>query len=156
MEHESDVYTNHDWCSWYSHQRINKGTGGLRNKKTSGDHSNYCIIEISQNTEESPGDIEETCCHSDSRERPSTLADVKNSQGVIIMISITTGALVTVTKGLVKGFEELEVGTRVGTIQTTTLEKIGQNTEKSSGDLVSLKLQWKTICWCWCEKLLKE
>ena len=22
MEHESDNYTNHDWCFWYSHQRI--------------------------------------------------------------------------------------------------------------------------------------
>ena len=41
-----------------SHQRINKGTGGLGNKRTSGDHPNYCIIiEIGQNTEKSPGDL---------------------------------------------------------------------------------------------------
>ena len=27
--------------SWYSHRRIIKGTGGLGNKRTSGDHPNY-------------------------------------------------------------------------------------------------------------------
>ena len=52
MEHESDNY-----CSQYSYQRINKGTGGLGNKRASGDHPNYCIIEIGQNTEKSPGDL---------------------------------------------------------------------------------------------------
>ena len=40
-----------------SHQRIDKGTGGLGNKRTNGDHPNYCIIEIGQNTEKSPGDL---------------------------------------------------------------------------------------------------
>ena len=55
MEHESDDYTNCNWFSWYSHQRINKGTGGLGNKRSSGDHPNYCII--GQNTEKSPGDL---------------------------------------------------------------------------------------------------
>ena len=37
-------------CSWYSHQRIGKGTGGLRNEKTIGDQSNHSSIMISQNT----------------------------------------------------------------------------------------------------------
>ena len=45
----------------------------------SGDHPNNSIIENSQNTEKSPGRLEETCCHSDSSEKPSALADVKNS-----------------------------------------------------------------------------
>ena len=36
--------------------RINKGTGGL-GSKTSGDHQNNCIIEISQNTKKSPEDL---------------------------------------------------------------------------------------------------
>ena len=57
MEHVRDVYTNYNWCSWYSHQRINKGAGGLGNKKTSEDHPNNCIIKISQNTEKSRGDL---------------------------------------------------------------------------------------------------
>ena len=33
-----------------------KETGRLGNKRTSGDHTNYYIIEIGQNTEKSPGD----------------------------------------------------------------------------------------------------
>ena len=50
------LYTNYNWCFWYSHQSINKGTQGLENKRMSGDHSNCCIIEVGQNTEKSPGD----------------------------------------------------------------------------------------------------
>ena len=57
QEHENDVYTNCNWCSWYSHTRINKGTGGLGNKRTSGDCPNYCITQIGQNTEKSPEDL---------------------------------------------------------------------------------------------------
>ena len=36
---------------------IIKGTGGIGNKRTSGDHPNYNIPEIGQNTEKSPGDL---------------------------------------------------------------------------------------------------
>ena len=57
MEHKGDNYTNHDWCFWYSYQRIIKGTGGLGNKRTSKDHQNYYIIENDQNTEKSLGDL---------------------------------------------------------------------------------------------------
>ena len=53
----SDNYTNRDWCFWYSHQKIIKGTGGLGTRNTSGDHPNYNIIENGQNTEKSPGDL---------------------------------------------------------------------------------------------------
>ena len=56
MEHEGDNYTNCNCCSWYTYQRINKGTWGLGNKRTSGDHPIYCSVEIGQNTEKSPGD----------------------------------------------------------------------------------------------------
>ena len=44
MEHEGDNYTNRDWCFWNRHQRIIKGTGGLGNKRMSGDNPNYYII----------------------------------------------------------------------------------------------------------------
>ena len=57
VEHESDVYTHYNWCSWYSHKRIIKGAGGLGNKRTSGYHPNYYTIEIGQNSEKSPGDL---------------------------------------------------------------------------------------------------
>ena len=43
-----------DWCSWYTHQSIIKGTGGPKNKRTSGDHQNNYIIVIGQITEKSP------------------------------------------------------------------------------------------------------
>ena len=34
-----------------------KENGWLRNQRTSGDHLEYCIIKIGQNTEKSPGDL---------------------------------------------------------------------------------------------------
>ena len=57
MEHENDGDTSCNWCLWYSHRRIIKKTGGLGNAETSGDHPNYSIIEIGQNTEKSSGDL---------------------------------------------------------------------------------------------------
>ena len=39
----------------------------------------------------------------------------------VTIIPIVISAFVTVTKGLLKGLEDLEVGERVDTIQTTTL-----------------------------------
>ena len=50
MRHESDGDAN---CNAYYHQTI----GGLREKRTSGDHPNYNIIEIDQNTKKSLGDL---------------------------------------------------------------------------------------------------
>ena len=57
VERESGVYTNCNCFPWYNHQRTNKGMGGLGGWRTSGDHLNYWIIEISQNTVKSPGDL---------------------------------------------------------------------------------------------------
>ena len=47
VEHESDDNTNSIWCSWYSQQRISTKTGGLGCDRTSGDHPNCSIIEMS-------------------------------------------------------------------------------------------------------------
>ena len=57
LEHESDVYSNYNWSSWYSHQRIDIRTGGIGNNRTSGDYPNYFIIDIGQNTVKSSGDL---------------------------------------------------------------------------------------------------
>ena len=46
VEQENDDNTNCNWCSCYSHQRVSTRAGGVGNKRTSGDHPNYCIIEI--------------------------------------------------------------------------------------------------------------
>ena len=69
-----------------------------------------------------------------------------NMQGTII--PIVTGTFGTVYKGLLKGLEDLEIGRKVETIQTTTLLKttrILRRVQETWGDLLSLKLQWKTI-----------
>ena len=57
VEPESDSDTNCNWCSCYSRQRINTGTRGLGNMRTSWDHPNYSAIKIGLNTEKSPGDL---------------------------------------------------------------------------------------------------
>ena len=74
----------------------------------------------------------------------------------VTIIPIVIGAFGTVTKGLLKGLEDLEVGYRVETIQTTALLKtvrILRRVLETWEDLLSLKLQWKTISLRWCEKL---
>ena len=66
----------------------------------------------------------------------------------VTIVPIVIGALGTITEGLLKGLGDLEVGGRVETIQTTCIAKNGQNPERvleTWGDLLSLKLLWKTI-----------
>ena len=72
----------------------------------------------------------------------------------VTIIPIVIGAFGTVTKGLLKSLEDLEVGDRVETIQTTALLKtarILRRVLETWGDLLSLNLQWNTISLCWCE-----
>ena len=66
----------------------------------------------------------------------------------VTIIPIVIGAFGTVTKGLLKGLEDMEVGGRVETIQTTALLKMARilrRVMETWGDLLSLSLQWKTI-----------
>ena len=74
----------------------------------------------------------------------------------VTIVPIVIGALGTVIKGLLKGLEDLEVSERVETIQTTALlrtARILRQVLETWGDLLSLKLQWKTIRCRWGEKL---
>ena len=74
----------------------------------------------------------------------------------VTIILIVIGAFVTVTKGLLKGLENLEFGGRVETIQTTALLKtarILRRVLETWGDLQSLNLHWKTIGLRRCKKL---
>ena len=74
----------------------------------------------------------------------------------VTIIPIVIGAFGTVTKGLLKGLVDLEVSGRVETIQTTALlwtARILRRVQETWGDLLSLRLQWKTISVSWCEKL---
>ena len=66
----------------------------------------------------------------------------------VTIVSIVIGAFGIITKGLLKGQEDLEIGGRVETIQITALlrtDRILRRVPETWGDLLSLKLQWKTI-----------
>ena len=66
----------------------------------------------------------------------------------VTIVPIVIGALGTITKELLKVLEDLEVGGRVETIQTTALlrtARILRRVLETWGDLLSLKLQWETI-----------
>ena len=66
----------------------------------------------------------------------------------VLILPIVFGAFGTMTEGLLKGLEDLKVGRRVETIQTTASLKtarILRRVLETWGDLLSLKLQWKTI-----------
>ena len=57
MEHVSDCYTICNWCAWYSNEMFGTRTRGLGNKRKSEEHQNYSIVEFSQNSKKSPGDL---------------------------------------------------------------------------------------------------
>ena len=66
----------------------------------------------------------------------------------VTIIPIVIGAFGTVTKGLLKGLEDLEVGGRVETIQTTVLLKtarIPRRVLETWGDLLLLNLQARPL-----------
>ena len=72
------------------------------------------------------------------------------------IIPIVIGGFATLTKGLLKALEDLEVGGRLETIQTTALlrtARILKQVLETRGDFLSLKLQWKAISLHLCEKL---
>ena len=74
----------------------------------------------------------------------------------VTIVPIVIGALGTISKGLLKGLEDLEVGGRVETIQTIELLRTARMLRRvldTWGDLLSLKLQWKPISQYWREKL---
>ena len=74
----------------------------------------------------------------------------------VTVIRIVVGALGTVTEGLLKGLEDLEIRGRAEIIQTSVLlrsAKILRKVLETWKDFLSLKLKWKTIGWRRYEKL---
>ena len=62
----------------------------------------------------------------------------------VTIVPIVIGAFGTITKGVLKGLEDLEVGGRVETIQKTALLRTARflrRVQETWGDLLSLKLQ---------------
>ena len=77
-------------------------------------------------------------------DRARELKKLWNMKVTIVLIVI--GSLGTVTKGLLKGLEDLEVSGRVETIQNDSIAEDSQNTETNPGDLrdlLSVKLSEK-------------
>ena len=67
----------------------------------------------------------------------------------VTILPILIGAFGTITRELLKGLEDLEVGGRVETILTTVLlrtARILRRVLETWGDLLSFKLLWKIIC----------
>ena len=65
----------------------------------------------------------------------------------VMFIPIVIGAFSTITKGLIKEQEDLEIRGRVETIQTTALlSSARRRVQETWGDLLSLKRQLKTVC----------
>ena len=63
----------------------------------------------------------------------------------VTIVPIVIYALGTITKGLLKPLEDLEIGGRLETIQTTALLRMARILRwvlETWGDLQSLKLQW--------------
>ena len=66
----------------------------------------------------------------------------------VTIVPIVISALGTITKGLLRGLEDLEIGGRTETIQTAALLRTARILRwvlETWEDLLSLKLQWKTI-----------
>ena len=57
MKNGGDTDTNCICCARNNSKRIGKGTERLGNKRTSGNHPDYSIVKIDQNTEMGPGDL---------------------------------------------------------------------------------------------------
>ena len=93
-----------------------------------------------------PADHRINLKESEKKDRYLELArEIKNLWNMkVTIVPIVIGALGTVTKGLLKGLEDLEIGGRVETIQTTVLlrtVRILRRVLETWGDLLSLKLQ---------------
>ena len=88
MEHEEDGDPSYNSFVRNNPKRLTKGTGRLRNQRIRGDHPNYCVVEIGQNTEKSSGDLRRLTVTQTPVERRSANAGVENPQGVLIIIII--------------------------------------------------------------------
>ena len=86
MEQEIDNYINLDQFFGTATKGLLKGQEGFNIWKKTGDHPNNSIIENGRNTEKSPGDLRRLAVNSNSSKNPSANADVKNPQGVKVII----------------------------------------------------------------------
>ena len=91
VDHESNDNTDCNWCSWYSHQRISTRVGGFGNKRTSGDHPNYCNDEVGHDTVKSPENLKTLTVTQNPGKKPLANASVKNFQKSKIIMMESEG-----------------------------------------------------------------
>ena len=90
MEHEGGGNTNCNWGTWNDPKCILKGAREDENPRTSQDHSNNSVVEVSRNTKR-PGDLSRLAVTQTTvKDHQRRKADVKNLQGIIILIIIKT------------------------------------------------------------------
>ena len=87
MEHKSNCDANCNPCAQYSHQRIEKGTGRIGNKNSSGNHPNDNTVKISENTEKSPDDL---------RKLAVSETPVKNYQLMLVWKTLIRGKIIVI------------------------------------------------------------
>ena len=96
-----------------------------------------------------PADQKLKLKESEKKEKYKDLGwELKNYGTKVTVIQIVIGVLSTVTKGHGQDLEDLEIREQVEAIQTTALlrsARIPRRVLETWGDLLSLRLQWKTI-----------
>ena len=123
---KGDGDANFSWCTRNDPQGLSKGSRRAGNRRMSRDHPGGPSVKIKEN------------------ENRDKYLDLSRALRKLWNISVTVipkilGALGTIPKDLVKELEELEIGGEAETTQTTAL--LRSKTEKTSGDLLSLRLQ---------------
>ena len=101
---------------------LNMGAGRIGNWKTYRNRPNKSIVETGHNTEKSSWDLwRYPDTKTPQKDHQPTLVRKLTRRKLIIIIKIVIGAFGTITKGLLKGLEDLEVGGRVESNKMTAL-----------------------------------
>ena len=137
---------------WHTHGSPNFGqTTRPYNKKQKKNTCKIVDFAVPANHRKKLNESEKKDKHQDLARELKKLWKMK-----VMFILIVISALGTVTKGLIKGLVDLEITGTVKTIQITALLRsvtILRRIQETWGDLLSLKLQGKTISERWWEKL---
>ena len=137
MGHHIDGDTNCNWRTWNSPKGLIMETGRAVNRGTNRDYSSYNIVEISQNSEESPGNLRRLAIAPTPVKNPQHLCEELARSEIIIIIILS-----------------FQIRGQVDTIQTTVLLRLARILSRvleTWGDLLSLRLQWQTSCLRWWE-----
>ena len=74
--------TNRSWSTWNEHLGLGKMTAKFPNQRKNLNYQDYSFVEIDQNIEKSPGDMERLAVSQISINSPPAYSGEKNSQGV--------------------------------------------------------------------------